>query len=59
MTGFAVDGRNPLTHGAERAEAAALCQKEPEGTLPYVQTEDLAAHWQSSGPTGSAIPLRK
>ena len=52
MTGFAVDGHKFIAAAQEKGAAAALCQKEPEGTLP-------AAHWQSSGPTGSAIPLRK
>ena len=40
MTGFAVDGHKFIAAAQEKGAAAALCQKEPEGTLPYVRTED-------------------
>ena len=40
MTGFAVDGHKFIAAAQEKGAAAALCQKEPGGTLPYVRTED-------------------
>lgn len=59
MTGFAVDGHKFIAAAQEKGAAAALCQKEPGGRCRMCGQRILAAHWQSSGPTGSAIPLRK
>lgn len=40
MTGFAVDGHDFIQKAVERGAAAVLCQKIPEGNVPYVQVAD-------------------
>lgn len=40
MTGFAVDGHAFISKAIEAGAAAVLCQKLPEGGVPYVQVTD-------------------
>ncbi len=40
MTGFAVDGHDFIGKALEAGAAAVLCQKAPEGDVPYVQVAD-------------------
>ena len=49
MTGFATDGHAYIGKAAAAGAAAVLCERVPEGGVPYVQTVDsrraLAANW--------------
>jgi UDP-N-acetylmuramoyl-L-alanyl-D-glutamate--2,6-diaminopimelate ligase len=40
MTGFAVDGHDFIGKAMEAGAAAVLCQRVPEGNVPYIQTAD-------------------
>ncbi len=40
MTGFAVDGHDFIEKAMEAGAAAVLCQRAPEGTVPYVRVAD-------------------
>ena len=40
MTGFAADGHNFIGKAMEAGAAAVLCQKAPEGNVPYIQVPD-------------------
>lgn len=40
VTGYAVDGHRFIPMAAEKGAAAVLCEKIPEGDIPYVQVED-------------------
>ena len=40
MTGFAADGHDFIQKAMEAGAAAVLCQKPPEGDVPYVQVAD-------------------
>ena len=40
MTGFAVDGHDFIGKAVEAGAAAVLCQRAPEGEIPYIQVAD-------------------
>ena len=40
MTGFAADGHDFIGKAMEAGAAAVLCQKAPEGNVPYIQVPD-------------------
>lgn len=40
MTGFAADGHDFIEKAMEAGAAAVLCQKAPEGNVPYIQVAD-------------------
>ena len=40
VTGYAVDGHRFIPIAAEKGAAAVLCEKIPEGEIPYVQVEN-------------------